>query len=122
MALAAAVLIRPLEEPLEFVAAPALLWIERAYEDEEQGRALNFVAQGFGQWVTGLQDAIIEEDFQPRGRVSIQGGGEAVVQPLGNMAAPQAHVGGIGLKLGMGVADEDVVLEWLPNVRQRSLL
>jgi hypothetical protein len=72
MALAAAVLVRLLEEPLELVAAPILLWIEWAHENEEQGRALNFVAQGFGQWVTGLQDAIIEKDFQPRAVVSIQ--------------------------------------------------
>ena len=55
-----------LEKPLEFVQAPALAWVERTHQDEQQRRALGLLAQGLRERLTGDEDAIVEEDLEPR--------------------------------------------------------
>ena len=124
VALAAAVLIGLRKEPVEFIQAPALLWIERAHQDEEEGRTLDLLAQGLGQRVAGAQHAIVEEDLDGGAGLDgrVESGSKAIPETAGDMLAPVAQHRSACFVLGMRIADEHIVVERLADVGQTAFL
>ena len=108
-----------LEEPLEFVQAPALFWVEWTHQNEEQRRALNLLAQGLRERLTGDEYAIVEEDLNLgawRAAFHVKSGREKVPYAPSAVSAPVADQWRLGLNLGVCVAHKYVVMEGLSDV------